>query len=434
MENKIHISILGMCVLRDIFTLGKKKEEEEYIVDRFVQSVSPITIAGSPHAFFSEMEIREKIENNSSKIFFDTSNFYKKMMLFNLYGNALDYLKEVKSDYLLLDMGGLRYNIWWLDKEKTVPITTDSFFEKYFHRMMNMGLFPKDIVSQEITTIDDATLYHYLDIFVERIKEMYPVDKIILFEVQGIYEYIDKNKHIFLSGISETERINYIVEKGYRYVKDKMSGCHIIRFPKGILCDVSHQWGKCTFHFIKEYYEYAYEAIDIVVNNSNNRNIEEVSLLYLKQEWEDKLYEKYYPMKKVFDRNAFWNVKFNNRRIQYIKYFEKWIIDNKIFELDGKKTVAFYGLSEIAKMLIKLCEMNGIDIAYIVEDGMKNFDRYKVISRNASEFPKADCMIISDLRIDTIKNKLSKMEVDFPVTDLYEIIGESPFLDISECY
>ena len=85
-------------------------------------------------------------------------------------------------------------------------------------------------------------------------------------------------------------------------------------------------------------------------------------------------------------------------------------------------------------MLIPICKKKNFSICYIVEDGCNSYDGIMVLPRNTKEFPPVDCMIIADLRVEIVRKKLLNLNVDFEITDIYEIIGEKPFLNLKNCY
>ena len=180
MNKQVHISIFGTCVLRDIFRLEDK--EGAFVVDKFIQSVSPISLAIPKNLFFKEMGVNKIFEKLDSEIFYDSTNFYKKMIRLTLEDSVINYLSELESDYLLLDMWCLRYDIWWMDKKKSIPFTMVNGFEKYYLRMINKGVFPTFFEKQDILSLDDDRLYGYLDVFIDKITKLYDVKKIILFD------------------------------------------------------------------------------------------------------------------------------------------------------------------------------------------------------------------------------------------------------------
>jgi hypothetical protein len=102
-----HVSILGSCVLRDAFTLSKNAADysdtgREFVIDRFVQSINPLS-AISP-ALPTELSEALVEESLASK----TSNFYKRNFRLDVTKGWADYLAEVSSEYLLLDLSTAR--------------------------------------------------------------------------------------------------------------------------------------------------------------------------------------------------------------------------------------------------------------------------------------------------------------------------------------
>lgn len=104
-DKNISISILGTCISRDIF--GMQKNDGGYKIDRFIQSISPISAV-------TESMLIKNIEENYNQIdmiFSDLSNFYKRVLISDLKKNVFEYMSEIHSDYLLIDAGTMRYNL-----------------------------------------------------------------------------------------------------------------------------------------------------------------------------------------------------------------------------------------------------------------------------------------------------------------------------------
>ena len=100
-----HISILGLCVLRDFF--GMKENNGGFEIDRFVQSISPISAV-------SDSMLQKRIDNSDEiiqDVFHDLTNFYKRLIKQDLEKSVFTYLSERKSDYLIIDAGNCRYNL-----------------------------------------------------------------------------------------------------------------------------------------------------------------------------------------------------------------------------------------------------------------------------------------------------------------------------------
>lgn len=102
---KASISILGICVLRDIF--GLHKNNGDYQIDRFIQSVNPISSV-------SKSMLQKNIGHEDEEIqdiFRGEFNFYKRNLLFDLNKTIFPYLSEVKSEYLMIDAGTCRFDL-----------------------------------------------------------------------------------------------------------------------------------------------------------------------------------------------------------------------------------------------------------------------------------------------------------------------------------
>lgn len=128
-----------------------------------------------------------------------------------------------------------------------------------------------------------------------------------------------------------------------------------------------------------------------------------------------------------------------NRYKRYEEYFRDFVAKNKEANLENFlkqnkiQRVAIYGLNEISKGLMPLLERMGIIIDYAVEEYRIDKET-KVISRSAKEFPVTDCMIICDLRVSVVRKKLQKMNVDFRIFDLYEVVGDKSEHDEKNLY
>ena len=104
---KKHISILGSCVCRDLFEIPTSKtgESGEFIVDRFVQSVHPISAVSEPCEKTLLHFIKEVLNRSN------LNNFNKRNLILDADKNVFNFLKEVKSDWLIIDLTTSRYKL-----------------------------------------------------------------------------------------------------------------------------------------------------------------------------------------------------------------------------------------------------------------------------------------------------------------------------------
>ena len=120
MNEKKHVSIIGSCISRDVFGFN---QDSGYQIDRFVQSISPIS-GGTDSV--SDIDYQRAINDIMGE--YEISNFYKRNFALDLTGKAFDYLFEADSEYLLMDMTTCRYdllkNAWGGGNDKTIISTS----------------------------------------------------------------------------------------------------------------------------------------------------------------------------------------------------------------------------------------------------------------------------------------------------------------------
>ena len=111
---KSRISILGICVLRDIF--GLHINDGDYQIERFVQSVSPISTVSET---MLQRDIKQE-DKEVESIFQGLTNFYKRNLMLDLNKYVFSYFSVVHSDYFMIDAGACRYDLLKWSSEKAV--------------------------------------------------------------------------------------------------------------------------------------------------------------------------------------------------------------------------------------------------------------------------------------------------------------------------
>ena len=279
-----HISILGICCSRDIF--GFQPDNGGYIIDRFVQSVNPIALQmGSM--------LKDKDKALPESVLKGKSNFYKRNISLDLTKNVFSYLAEVKSDWLVIDAGAFRKNIFFTEdftKASTLIFSdtarllkdNDSIYD-YKRGGGNIFDLPNDLVSEKI------------DEFVKNILTLYPQERIVLVEYYDILLYFDNKINSIQDGLTASyiSRENKMMRFGFYELKKRLEKAHVIYFPENVLGDVNHKWKKAPLHYIKEYYQYAFEALNVIFNKKLDADSESYELLKLKQKTYHLINEKY---------------------------------------------------------------------------------------------------------------------------------------------
>ena len=109
-----HVSIIGCCVLRDIIGMGYDNnsipENKGYVVDRYVQAVSPVSAVQKTGILNDDITVNAT-GLLKSEDFADIKNFVKRNFELDCEKRVFDYLTEVQSEYLILDMADVRFNL-----------------------------------------------------------------------------------------------------------------------------------------------------------------------------------------------------------------------------------------------------------------------------------------------------------------------------------
>ena len=418
-----HISILGLCVLRDFF--GMKENNGGFEIDRFVQSISPISAV-------SNSMLQKRIDNSDEiiqNVFHDLTNFYKRLIKQDLEKSVFTYLSERKSDYLIIDAGNCRYNLLkysagGVDRYLTIV------YEEKVKKLMDGGYLPAEA---EIITLEDmkeSVFEFYMDQYIDQILKLYNVEQIILVECRGVPFYINKHQNrIHYFDYERNKKWYRDINRGYRYLRKKLKGCHLIEFPNGVIGDENHKWGLYPLHFIPEYYDYGIEAIETIVGKKTDDEVD--TLRNLKEKYEDILKRKYEPV--IFQTLKYYRDQENlcARMTKYENYMKNLVIDGwkvycarAFFKKNGFEYCAFYGLNEISKMYMTLFKEWGIKIDYVIEETRaKQWGDVPCIKRSSLNYPSTQIMIIADLmETEKIRQKLKRMKVPYPVYDVFEII------------
>lgn len=434
MADTIHFSIRGTCILRDTFGITKDSknfsDDVGYAIDRFVQTVSPISAVQS-----GKINVEGKIPSESDVLklpeFKNKSNFIKRNFLLDMERQVFDYMFECQSDYFILDMAGCRYDLFnFLDDSDGTYLTYVPWYSKVIDIFKEKGYIDKDY---KIINSDDeifALLDKYIPIYLNKILEHYSPERIILFEIYPVRYYItgDEN-YIGIFSNKEYERLEKRMRYGYNKAKEILNGCHIIEFPDYVIGNKNHKWGISNLHYIDEYYEYAFKAISVIVNEDNDAQTELHKLKSLKKNYSQICHDRY--------GKVFWNGVNDfrkksltlNKYKKYADYF-KYLLENQdkatalvSYLIDHEYfNCAFYGCSQIALYYVDSIKKYGIKVDYIIENlTTKQFHGIPIVRRDAPNYPDTDIIIIADaINFELIRSKLQN-KTTIPYTDIYEI-------------
>lgn len=414
----IDINILGTCVLRDIFNYNKNTE---FCVKKFVQDISPYAIGGEENLIKDDVKFNINFEN------LNLANFIKRNLKLDLTSKTIEFISSENSDYLFIDLACCRYDLYFFPDKNSYTTKTLNNYEK-----LNITDCLEKYKEINTDQLSEQTIYRLLDNYIDIILKLYNIEKIILFDIKAIpYTLLKNGKEIKLSKLDLSDKYNRRIEKAYNYVKQKLHGCHIIEFPNGVVADEQHIWGPGVLHYVKEYYEYAYNAIKIVFSKLP-LDVEKQALSSLKAYYENLIYSKYNDiwidtLKKYNEQTDL-----SKRLTKYVEYFTDLLLNEEklkkvvnYFTENEIKNCAFYGATYVGKFLIDYLKKNlpELTIDYLVEDNIKDYNGVPYIKRSAKEFPPTDVIVVSDINNrDKVVKKLTDMGVKAKITDVYKIL------------
>ena len=413
----INLNIIGTCILRDIFNYNK---DENIAVKKFVQSVSPYAAISQGNLIKNQDLFNRKLDE------FNTSKFYKRNVKLDIEKSVFDFLFGERADYLFMDMACCRFDLYFFPKSNAYASKNYIYNEIFTNGVL------EECYEVNTDTIPEDILNNLLDKYIDNILKEYHPEDIVLFEIKAIPKTLTQNKNIMLREQDWSNKSNRRIEKAYKYVKQKLLGCHIIEFPNGVLTDEQHIWGPGVLHYVKEYYEYAYNALKIIFSKLPFE-AEKAALSSLKHYYENLLYNKYdtfyiETLKKYNEQ-----INLSKRLTKYVDYFVDLLLnENKLnniinfFKENNIKHCAFCGATYIGKFLIDYLrkKLPELKIDYLIENSnLNDYKNVPYIKRSASEFPSTDIIIISDvLNKDTMIKKLVDTGVKAKITDVYALL------------
>ena len=245
-------SVFGTCVSRDIVTaLGSR-------VDRFVQDVSPISVSCK-----SLLPKGKKLsEENIKNILLDhkLSHFLVRNIILDMNKDVYSYLFAEKSDWLILDMGCLRYKMF-MCRDDCVGVT-----ECHINRL-NYNYDKNAYYFVSVLDMDETSFNKHMEEYLDSIRRNINEERIIVVEVYLANEYIGTDHKGLYEFQVEIKKHNNEIRRGYDYLKQRLRRAHFVPFIDNNLGDENHKWGKYPLHYVPEYYEYGAEVIKLIINH-----------------------------------------------------------------------------------------------------------------------------------------------------------------------
>ena len=274
-----HVSILGTWTLKDIFAFHKDKNE--YVIDGFVQNCNPLSmVMASPLQKAADAEFDE--------VFSGQPKFYQRCARQDAEKSVLKYFSEMHSDWLVVDLAELRWKLYVTSKGGGTYRHPEEI--KKLQEMGYLDTF-KTMTSE---SLKKDNVMHGIDLFFGRITRLFPEDRIILADIHAAKNTVNRkdNKGNEQTG-KDYSKINTRITQAVQHTIDKMKNCHYIPFPENTPADYDHKWGYDPLHYVPEYYEYAYQAMQIITKRKYDIPKEREQIDKLRKQYEKRMQEKY---------------------------------------------------------------------------------------------------------------------------------------------
>lgn len=262
---KPNICIYGRCVARDLFEIGRpENKESKYTICQYLSDVN--LLKHEHKQCTSVRDIGLSKEQFVELPFFGESipKYVRRMIYVDLCNAGYEYLFAKEADYLLIDPSILSIPLYVSEDR----ILTKSFrFTQYQKQLANYGLIEhlEQYHILDISKMDRQLCKKNIQAMLEKILEHFREEQIILLEVKQADILLS---HGILQNYPLREELLRFQSDCYNLICSLLPNAHKITFPEYFrIADSAHKWGKHPMHFIKEYYQYALQAVDIICQN-----------------------------------------------------------------------------------------------------------------------------------------------------------------------
>lgn len=418
MKEKNHISIYGCCVSRDGFS--QHEDDGGYMIDKYIQAVSPFL------ALKSKKEEDEAFADTVNRLD-GLSNFYKKMLRLEHSGKIFDYLKESKSDWLILDNGPFRYELYAPDASHLDDGMTNSILEilksKFSQQIQGTEL--EALVNRSKTdplTWDDTAFTEYTRTFLKTLLRQYRQKKIILVRVENVFFHISQDQIIPTSvHLEANKKESARMKKAWEIMRAMLPKAHVIDLPVTVAGNLQHKWGISGLHYVDGYYDYFLKAIDIITQERLPLKKEREKLLELKEQYTKRLWNEYQiPVKAVAEKCC--QVEDLKNRWEIYTHFSEELLaaeDYKqaflaFMQRHNYKSCAVYSTCYPIQYILEAFR-GKIKIDYIIEDNRKSFEGIACFGRDQMPYPDTQVILIADMLMEEkIREKFRKNGIEIP--------------------
>lgn len=254
-SGKVPLSIFGSCVSRDVLEC-EANQERAIQLKTYVARQSIVSAVSQP------------VPCDARRIQLKSA-FQRRMVLCDFQKTSFDLFTGDGSQYILVDLIDERFDLMKIgrayitlsDEAEASGITRDYLIEKRF------GIGSACVKKKRLRShyyVDARRLEEYIRDFAERLKNIYPEERILLHraKMQDYYLNSDGSVRRFpLNHLYNNARINRLLDYMYDYLESCLPHAPVIDFSGLYYADQNHKWGLSPMHYQKEYYDRVYQEI-----------------------------------------------------------------------------------------------------------------------------------------------------------------------------
>ncbi len=293
-----HISIMGSCVPRDTFEICKNADgyfaglENSYTVDRFIQSISPVSAIFDPIDETTSKQLICEAEASGA------ANFDKRNFMLDVTKTWRNYLSEVKSDWLIIDLSTARLRLFEFENSIITEGSLVRILDKHKALSEDSLLSKLKLFNTiDVAECDQEYLINAYSRYFDELLAIYPQEKIIVLGIEHNFSFVDEvlSKVELLSySIKYQQQIeNNIINFAYSYAKEYMPRAHFIDPLPVSICDRRHKWGMMGLHYMPDTYLYFFRCIDYITHSNDDRSFEKEHIMQLQIDFSKKMFLKY---------------------------------------------------------------------------------------------------------------------------------------------
>jgi hypothetical protein len=236
------ISIHGSCITRDTLAINENRNLK-------------LKLYIARHCIISAISEAFNIKEDDKYINNIKSTFQKNMVLNDLNKTLFESLKSNKSDFLIIDLLDERFSI--VDVMGKYITYSNEFKSSNMHEYIGGNIIKK-------VDLDDELISNYMNVYIDKILEIYDEENIIINKVYHLDKYIDNYGNIvnFNDNILRVNKINNkVLDKHYYYLENRLKKSKFIDITKNYLADSNQKWGLAPYHYEYKYYK---DSLDII--------------------------------------------------------------------------------------------------------------------------------------------------------------------------